>query len=59
MSSLDLVFRGSVDAIVKEDLEAKLNSGKKLRIKFGIDPTAGRIHIGRAATIRHLKHFQD
>lgn len=59
MDSLNLVFRGSVDAIVKEELEEKLQSGTPLRIKFGIDPTAGRIHIGRAATIRHLKHFQD
>jgi len=59
MLKTDLIFRGSQDAIVKEDLEKKLSGEKPLRVKFGIDPTAGRIHIGRAATIRHLKHFQD
>lgn len=59
MKNTDLVFRGSSDVIVKEELEKLLLADKPLRIKFGIDPTAGRIHIGRAATIRHLKHFQD
>jgi len=59
MADTDLIFRGSQDVIVKEELEARLDSKTPMRIKFGIDPTAGRIHIGRAATIRHLKHFQD
>lgn len=59
MDSKDLILRGAVDVIQQTELQERLNSGEKLRIKFGIDPTAGRIHIGRAATIRHLKHFQD
>lgn len=54
-----LIFRGAVDAIVKEDIEKALESKTKLRIKFGIDATAERIHIGHASTIRKLKHFQD
>lgn len=55
----DLILRGSSEVIVRKDLEAALKSGKKLRIKFGIDPTGDRIHIGHAATIRKLKYLQD
>lgn len=54
-----LIYRGSVDVIVKDELDKLLGTKKFLRIKYGIDPTAGRIHIGRAATMRHLKHFQE
>ena len=33
-------------------------SGKQLRIKFGIDPTGAKIHIGRAVPLRKLREFQ-
>ena len=39
-------------------LKEQLESGKKLRIKFGIDPTGNRIHVGRAATLMKLRDFQ-
>ena len=42
----DLLGRGVEDVIVREELEKKLTSGKKLRIKLGIDPTNSSIHIG-------------
>lgn len=45
--------------IEKEELIKKLNSGKKLRIKFGIDPTWAQVHIGHAVLILKLKQFQD
>ncbi len=55
----DLLTRGVEDVIVREDLEKKLNSGKKLRIKLGIDPTNSQIHIGRASALWKLRKFQD
>ncbi|MEX0748680.1 MAG: tyrosine--tRNA ligase [Candidatus Saccharimonadales bacterium] len=54
----DLIFRASKEIVVRSELEAALAEGRKLRIKFGIDPTGERIHLGHAATIRKLKHFQ-
>ncbi|MEI6400418.1 MAG: tyrosine--tRNA ligase [bacterium] len=54
-----LLGRGTEDVFVKDDLLKKLSSGKQLRIKFGIDPTGPKIHIGRAAVLRKLKAFQD
>lgn len=55
----NLLNRGTVEVIVREDLEAKLRSGKKLRIKLGIDPTGSDLHIGHGVVLRKLKHFQD
>jgi tyrosyl-tRNA synthetase len=53
-----LLSRGVEDVFVKESLKAKLLSGKRLRIKLGIDPTSRNIHLGRAVTLRKLREFQ-
>ncbi|MDP2625221.1 MAG: tyrosine--tRNA ligase, partial [Candidatus Peregrinibacteria bacterium] len=55
----DLLDRGTVDVIVRKDLEKKLRSGKKLRVKLGIDPSGADLHIGHMVVIRKLKAFQD
>jgi len=55
----DLLTRGVEEIFIKEDLEKRLLSGDKLRIKLGIDPTSPYIHLGRAVTLRKLKAFQD
>jgi len=55
----ELLTRGVDEVIVKDVLEKKLKSGKKLRIKFGIDPTGFDMHIGHAVPLRKLKQFQD
>lgn len=55
----DLLERGVSEVIVRESLEKKLNSDKKLRVKYGIDPNKGDIHLGHAVPIRKLKGFQD
>lgn len=55
----NLLSRGVEDVIVKEHLQAALNSGKKLRIKFGADPTASNLHLGHAVVLRKLREFQD
>lgn len=55
----DLLERGVGEVIQKESLLKKLDSGKKLRIKFGIDPNKPDIHLGHVVPIRKLKTFQD
>lgn len=55
----ELLSRGVVEVIDKKHLEEKLESGKKLRIKLGIDPTSPNIHIGRAVLLLKLKDFQN
>lgn len=59
MDNKTILERGVTDIIVRENLEKKLKSGKKLRIKFGIDPTGSAMHIGHAVPLRKLKQFQD
>jgi tyrosyl-tRNA synthetase len=54
-----LLSRNVEDLIDEKHLRAALLSGKKLRIKFGIDPTGEKIHIGRAVAFWKLKEFQD
>jgi len=55
----NLLTRGVSEIIVRESLEKKLKSGKILRIKYGIDPNKGDIHLGHAVPIRKLKAFQE
>lgn len=54
-----LLFDNAVDIADKAHLEAALASGKKLRVKFGIDPTAPDLHLGHAVVLRKLRAFQD
>ena len=55
--------KGTVDLIREEDLKAKLErsakTGKPLRVKLGLDPTAPDIHLGHTVVIRKLRAFQD
>jgi len=55
----ELLTRGVSEIIDKKHLEEKLVSGKKLRVKLGIDPTSPNIHIGRAVQLWKLRAFQD
>jgi tyrosyl-tRNA synthetase len=54
-----LLTRGVVEIINRDHLKTALESGRKLRVKLGIDPTGAKIHLGRAVAIRKLKEFQD
>lgn len=54
----ELLGRNVVAIIERESLERKLRSGKKLRVKHGIDPTGEKIHTGRAVVLRKLRAFQ-
>jgi len=55
--------RGVAEIIREEDLKEKLarslRTGKPLRVKLGVDPTAPDLHLGHTVVMRKLKHFQD
>lgn len=42
-----------------EALEKVLESGKKLRLYVGVDPTSPHLHIGHAMQFKKLREFQD
>lgn len=47
------------EVIGYEELKKKLESGDKLRIKFGVDITRPDIHIGHAVGLHKLREFQN
>lgn len=55
----EALTRGVEDAIERAHLEAALRSGRKLRVKLGIDPTAANLHLGHAVVLGKLRQFQD
>ena len=54
-----LLGKGVAEVIIKEHLESELWAGKKLRVKFGADPTSTDLHLGHAVELRKLRQFQD
>ena len=58
-NSLEIIKRKAVQIFSEEDLDKKINSGKKLVIKLGADPSRPDLHIGHSVVLRVLKQFQD
>ncbi|OGD25035.1 tyrosine--tRNA ligase [Candidatus Jorgensenbacteria bacterium RIFCSPLOWO2_01_FULL_45_25b] len=60
MDNITHLLTRNVDTVIeREHLKKALESGKKLRIKHGVDPTGEHIHIGRAIVLWKLKEFQE
>ena len=51
--------RGVADIIVEEEMIRLLESGKRLRLKMGFDPSRPDIHLGHVVGIRKLRQFQE
>jgi tyrosyl-tRNA synthetase len=58
MSVADLT-RNAVDVLPKGELEKKLQLGRPLRIKLGIDVTAPHITLGNGIPLQRMRAFQD
>src|SRR5688572_7703359 len=60
---LEFLRQGTVEIIRENELSAKLEkaaaTGKPLRVKLGVDPTAPDIHLGHTVVIRKLRAFQE
>ncbi|MFW6126206.1 MAG: tyrosine--tRNA ligase, partial [Chloroflexota bacterium] len=54
-----LVGRGVVEIIVEEELIRLLQSGRRLRLKQGFDPSRPDIHLGHVVGLRKLRQFQE
>ena len=55
----ELLNRGVEEVIDRAHLEKKLQTGKPLRVKLGIDPTSPNLHLGRAIPLLKLRDFQS
>jgi tyrosyl-tRNA synthetase len=58
-AQLELLRLGVVTLIPEEELLARLQSGRPLRVKLGVDPTAPDIHLGHTVTLTKLRQFQE
>ncbi len=53
------IQRGTVDIIPLEELKRKLETGRRLRIKLGVDPTSPDLHLGHTVVVNKLRQFQE
>ncbi len=61
--ALETAKRGCDELLVEEDFVRKLQrfetSGKPLRIKLGLDPTAPDLHLGHTVVLNKMRQLQD
>ncbi|MDG1357843.1 MAG: tyrosine--tRNA ligase [Akkermansiaceae bacterium] len=57
--ALNILTTGTAKVISEKELKEKLELGRPLRIKLGVDPTAPDIHLGHTVAIEKLRQFQD
>lgn len=53
------IARGAQEIIPLDELKKKLESGRQLIIKLGMDPTAPDIHLGHTVILNKLRTFQN
>ncbi|AMV25683.1 Tyrosine--tRNA ligase [Gemmata sp. SH-PL17] len=60
---LAVILRGAAQtetaAELKKKLEKSRETGKPLRVKYGIDPTGFDVHLGHTVPLRKLRQFQE
>jgi tyrosyl-tRNA synthetase len=57
--TLEIIKRGSDELLVEQELVAKLETGRPLRVKAGFDPTAPDLHLGHTVLINKLRQLQE
>lgn len=55
----EVLEKGVEEVLKKNDLVKEMKSGRRLRIKLGIDATTADLHLGHAVALQKLKQFQD
>ena len=57
--ALALIRRGADEILKEDELRARVESGRPLRIKAGFDPTAPDLHLGHTVLLNKMRQFQD
>jgi tyrosyl-tRNA synthetase len=58
-TALALIRRGTEEILLEDSLRKKLETGRRLRVKAGFDPTAPDLHLGHTVLINKLRQFQE
>jgi len=56
---MDVLGRTMEDILSLDEFRRKLSSGKRLRIKYGVDATAPFLHIGHAVNLWMMRYMQE
>ncbi len=56
---INIIKRGAVQICEEDELREKLKKKSPIRVKLGVDPTAGELHLGFTVVLRKLRQFQD
>lgn len=56
---IEIALRHTSEVVPADALAAKLESGRPLRVKLGLDPTAPSVTLGWAVVLRKLREFQE
>lgn len=59
MDQLETFAQNAEVFIGREDLQKKLEAGKRLRVKLGVDPTRPDLTFGHMVVFNKLRQFQD
>lgn len=59
MSSKDIILQNTENAIGIDQLIERIHSGKKLRVKLGVDPTRPDLTFGHMVVLNKMRQFQD
>jgi tyrosyl-tRNA synthetase len=57
--ALEIIKRGVDEILVEQELVDKLKTGKPLRVKLGMDPTAPDLHLGHTVVLTKMRQLQD
>jgi tyrosyl-tRNA synthetase len=55
----NILRRGVIEIIPEQEFVEALGSGRKLRLKLGLDPSKPDLHIGHAVLLRKLRRLQE
>ena len=56
---LRIIASGTERIVPLDDLKKKLEQGRPLNIKLGVDPTSPDLHLGHAVPLQKMRQFQD
>ncbi len=55
---LEILMRGTAKVLSADELLERLKTGRPLRVKLGVDPTAPDIHLGHTVALEKLRQYQ-
>lgn len=59
LTAIDTLLRGTDSVYSTPELRERLATGKRLRVKLGMDPTAPDLHLGHTVVLRKMRQFQN